>query len=111
MQGDLTPSEVRIGQLAGCIDALQCGVTTILDHFHIANSPEHSEQALQATIESGARVIFAPARQSPPTKILPTFEFGNEAEAHKWQLDQLQEWGKKDGGKLSPDGRVTLGFA
>ena len=66
---------------------------------------------MAATVESGARVILCPARQSLPTKIMPNFEFAHEAEAAKWQLEQLQEWGGRDGGKLSPDGRVTLGLA
>lgn len=97
--------------MAGCIDALQSGVTTILDHFHVANTPDHSEQALAATLESGARVILCPAQQSPPTKVLPNLEFGREPDTGKRQIEKLKEWAGRDGGKLSPDGRVTLGFA
>lgn len=26
-------------------------------------------------------------------------------------MEKLKEWGNKDGGKLTPDGRVTLGLA
>ncbi|CAL1700239.1 unnamed protein product [Somion occarium] len=110
-QGDVTVSEVRTGQLAGCLDALNSGVTTILDHFHAANSPEHADAALEATLQSGARVILSMARQSAPTKVLPQMEFGKEADSVKWQWEKLKEWAARDGGKLSPDGRVLLGFA
>ncbi len=60
--------------------------------------------------ESGARVIWAPARQSSPTQIAPSVEFANEAETEAWQRAKVREWGV-DGGKLRPDGRVTLGLA
>ncbi|GBE79783.1 Metallo-dependent hydrolase [Sparassis crispa] len=111
VQPALTAEEVRIGQLAGCLDALHSGVTTILDHFHAANTPEHAEASLEATIQSGARVVWCPARQSAPTQLFPNMEFGNEEETCKWQMEKLKEWGSKDGGKLTPDGRVTLGLA
>ncbi|KAL6309765.1 hypothetical protein BKA93DRAFT_814686 [Sparassis latifolia] len=111
VQPALTAEEVRIGQLAGCLDALHSGVTTILDHFHAANTPEHAEASLEATIQSGARVVWCPARQTAPTQLFPNMEFGNEEETCKWQMEKLKEWGSKDGGKLTPDGRITLGLA
>ncbi|KAI0751091.1 Metallo-dependent hydrolase [Daedaleopsis nitida] len=111
VQGDLTPEEIGIGTLAGCLEALHNGVTTILDHYHAANTIAHAEAARKAVIESGARVIWAPARQTQPTEIFPSMQFANDAEAAKWQREKLKEWGSADGGKLRPDGRVTLGLA
>lgn len=110
-QGDVTVPEIRIGQLAGCLDALNSGVTTILDHFHAANSPEHADAVLDATIQSGARVILSMARQSAPTQVFPHIEFGKEAESDEWQWRKLEEWASRGGGRLTPDGRVLLGFA
>ncbi|KAI0082515.1 Metallo-dependent hydrolase [Panus rudis PR-1116 ss-1] len=111
IQTDVTSAELRIGQLSGFLEALNSGVTTILDHFHAANTPEHAEAALEATIESRARVVFAPSRQSPPTQVLPHMAFGHEPGATQWQTKKLQEWAAKDGGKLTRDGRVLLGLA
>lgn len=110
VQGSLTPEEIGIGTLAGCLDALHNGVTTILDHFNTAHTPAHAEASLRAVRESGARVIWAPARQSPATQITPSLEFAKEAETDTWQRAKVREWGV-DGGKLRPDGRVTLGLA
>lgn len=109
-QPTVTAEHVRIGQLAGCLEALHSGVTTILDHFHAANTPEMAEASLAATVQSGARVVWCPARQSPATQLLPSLAFAKEEETKAWQLAKLKEWGR-DGGKLSPDGRVTLGLA
>ena len=86
-------------------------MTTTLDHFHAVYSPEIAEAALEATIQSGARVVFSPSRASAPTKILPEFEWGREPQMGDWQMEKLREWAKKsDGGKLDKDGRVTLGL-
>ena len=111
VQASITAEEVRIGQLAGCLEALHSGVTTLLDHFHAANTPAHAEAALEASVQSGARVILCPARQSPPTQALPHPEFAKEEETAKWQFEKVKEWGARDHGNLSPDGRVKLGLA
>ena len=98
---------MAIGTLAGCLDALHNGVTTILDHFHAAHTPAHFDAALRATTESGARVVWAPACQTPPTALFPTPKWESGAETAKWQLEKFQALG----GNLRADGRVTLGLA
>lgn len=36
-----TPHDSYLGQLSGCLEALHAGTTTVLDHAHIAYTPEH----------------------------------------------------------------------
>ena len=36
-----TPADVFWGQLAGLLEALDAGTTTIVDHAHVNYSPEH----------------------------------------------------------------------
>lgn len=43
--------------------ALHGGTTTIVDHFHCANSPEHIKKAIEAATESGLRCMLCMARQ------------------------------------------------
>jgi cytosine/adenosine deaminase-related metal-dependent hydrolase len=38
-----TPDDVFWGELAGCLEALDSGTTTIVDHAHMNDSPAHSE--------------------------------------------------------------------
>jgi hypothetical protein len=40
------PEDAFWGQLGGCLEALQAGTTTIVDHAHISYSPEHSKSYL-----------------------------------------------------------------
>ncbi|KAI1583957.1 amidohydrolase family protein [Pyrenophora tritici-repentis] len=54
-----TPEDVYIGQLVGMLEALNGGVTTIVDFPHCAWSAAHSKAALDATFESGVRTEWA----------------------------------------------------
>ncbi|EPQ52874.1 Metallo-dependent hydrolase [Gloeophyllum trabeum ATCC 11539] len=105
-----TADDIYAGQLAGCLQALNGGTTTVLDHFHAANSPAHIEKATQATVESGIRSMFCLSRGSWPTSLSP-LRFDDDVEISKMQLEILRTLAEKDNGRLCPDGRVTLGLA
>lgn len=87
--------DVYDGQLAGLLEAINAGVTTTLDHAHTMWSSDRAEAGLEASIESGARVVWAPAID--PT---PAYPF----------TDQIKDW-KKWNKRSFPDDRVTLGIA
>lgn len=53
------PEDVFAGNLAGGLEAIDAGVTTVLDFSHCLNSPEHADEALRGLRESGLRAIFA----------------------------------------------------
>lgn len=65
------PEEVYAATLAGALEALEGGVTTILDWAHIMNTPAHADAAVAALRESGIRAVFA---YGPP----------NDLEAPSW---------------------------
>lgn len=54
-----TPEDVYIGQLAGLYEALNAGITTMLDHAHHTWSNDTAKAGLQASIDSGLRVYWA----------------------------------------------------
>ncbi|WP_194235951.1 amidohydrolase family protein [Streptomyces acidicola] len=60
---DATPSysaqDARLGTLVGALEALNGGVTTLLDYAHITNTPEHADAAVDALHEAGIRAVFA----------------------------------------------------
>src|SRR5258708_1286872 len=53
------PEDPYAGNLIGTLEALDSGITTLLDWSHNLNTPEHSDAAVDALFESGARVVFA----------------------------------------------------
>lgn len=54
-----TPEDVYLGQLMGIYESLNAGVTTILDHAHHTWSAGTAEAGLRASVDSGARVVWA----------------------------------------------------
>ena len=52
------PEDTYAGNLIGTLEALDSGITTLLDWSHNLNTPDHSDAALDALQESGSRVVF-----------------------------------------------------
>ncbi|MGW0594956.1 amidohydrolase family protein [Streptosporangium sp. NPDC002607] len=52
------PEDVYLGNLLGRLEALYSGVTTMLDWFHAAQSPEHADAALAGLRAVPGRSIF-----------------------------------------------------
>ena len=49
--GHYRPEDVQIANHGGALEALNGGVTTLLDWSHISNTPEHSDAAIQGLKE------------------------------------------------------------
>ncbi|MEA2383825.1 MAG: 5-methylthioadenosine/S-adenosylhomocysteine deaminase [Solirubrobacteraceae bacterium] len=53
------PEDTYIGGLLGALEALDSGITTILDWSHALNTPDHADAALDALEESASRAVLA----------------------------------------------------
>ncbi|MEI4274193.1 amidohydrolase family protein [Klenkia sp. LSe6-5] len=51
-------ADVHLGNLLGAAEALESGVTTILDFSHCNNTPEHSDGAVTGLRDAGIRAVF-----------------------------------------------------
>lgn len=95
----LDPEDVRVGNMAADLMALDAGVTTIRDESHIMNSPAHADAAIAAHQESGIRSVFA---HGWPSTEAESWQFGS-TRAHPADLRRVRET------LLSDDSaRVTL---
>ncbi len=56
---NITATQMYHATRAGIVDALQHGVTTVVDYNHALNTPEHADQALRAHHELPGRALFA----------------------------------------------------
>lgn len=61
--------DVYIGNYLGAVEAIQSGVTTLLDFSHCNNSPQHAEAAVAGLKDAGVRALhcygfFASARDN-----------------------------------------------
>jgi cytosine/adenosine deaminase-related metal-dependent hydrolase len=58
----LTPEDIYASTLLGAVDALDAGVTTILDWCHATLTPAHARAGVTALRDSGVRAWFAHGR-------------------------------------------------
>ncbi|MGQ3413686.1 amidohydrolase family protein [Natrinema sp. LN54] len=77
------PVDAYLGNLFGAVDQLNAGTTTILDWFHIANSPGHTNRAIDGLEDAGIRAVFA---HGPPGDDSATW-WENSTEPH---LDDIR---------------------
>ncbi|MDX6433305.1 MAG: 5-methylthioadenosine/S-adenosylhomocysteine deaminase [Streptosporangiaceae bacterium] len=61
-----TPEDVYVGTLLGAIEAVDAGITTIMDWAHIMRSPDHADEAVRGLRESGVRAVFGYGNPLPP---------------------------------------------
>ena len=50
--------DAYLGNHVGALEALSAGITTIVDHCHIINSPAHADRAIAGLRDAGIRGVF-----------------------------------------------------
>ena len=94
--------DVYAGNYVGALEALDAGVTTILDFSHCNNTPEHADAALKGLRDAGIRAMFAYGYYPAPA-IEPAFT------EHEQRLSDARRIREHE---LSSDGGlVTMGVA
>lgn len=53
-----TVDDAELGNYAGAMDALNAGVTTIVDHSHLVSTPDHADALITGLEKSGIRSVF-----------------------------------------------------
>ncbi|KAG7442670.1 Metallo-dependent hydrolase [Guyanagaster necrorhizus] len=94
------------GELASCIEALDSGTTTVVDHAHCSRTPDHATQAISATVTSGLRSFFCYAFVPEIKSWSPQFVLGNSP---AWANEFLKTLAQKS--PFGPGGRVRMGLA
>jgi 5-methylthioadenosine/S-adenosylhomocysteine deaminase len=52
------PEDVYAGNYLGSLEAIDAGVTTLLDWSHINNTPEHADEAIRALRDAKVRAVY-----------------------------------------------------
>ncbi|MGZ5301021.1 MAG: amidohydrolase family protein [Actinomycetota bacterium] len=53
------PEDVYASDLAGALECINAGITTLVDWSHINNTPDHPDAAIQGLKEAGIRAVYA----------------------------------------------------
>ena len=61
------PEDAYIGNLGGALEAVNAGITTVVDHSHLQLTEDHSDGLAQGLLDSGIRGVFAYGAYRNPT--------------------------------------------
>lgn len=53
-----TAADAELGNYAGAMDALNAGVTTVVDHSHLVATPQHADALVSGLEHAGIRAVF-----------------------------------------------------
>jgi 5-methylthioadenosine/S-adenosylhomocysteine deaminase len=59
LAGHYRPQDIYAGALLGAWEALNAGITTVLDYAHVNPTVEHAEAGIEALRETGIRALYA----------------------------------------------------
>ncbi len=101
------PADIHVANLAGAINQLYCGTTTVVDWSHNNPTPEHTDAAVQGLDESGIRALFLHGSPKPDPK--PGQKHFSEIPMPRSEIERLRK------GRFSSSGSkgelLTLGLA
>ncbi|MFO1080592.1 MAG: amidohydrolase family protein [Reyranellaceae bacterium] len=98
------PEDIHVATLAGALNQLDHGVTTLVDWCHNNPTPEHTDAAVAALKESGIRAAFFHGSPKPDPK--PGEPHFSEVPHPRAEVERLLR-----GPLADRDGLVTLGMA
>jgi cytosine/adenosine deaminase-related metal-dependent hydrolase len=99
-----TPDDLYIGTLAGGLNQLDCGTTTLGDWCHNNPTPAHTDRAIDGLTEAGIRGVFLHGSPKPDPK--PGQKHFSEIPHPRSEIERLLKHRF-----ASRDARVTLGMA
>jgi len=93
-----------LGNHVGALEALAAGITTLVDHCHIINSPAHADRAVAGLRDAGIRGVFCYGLFPNPTQ----HPFAMSLDPG-WRRDDLRRVRREHFG--DEDGLLRLGLA
>jgi cytosine/adenosine deaminase-related metal-dependent hydrolase len=99
-----TPDDIRIGTLAGALNQIDCGTTTLGDWCHNNPTPAHTDAAIAGLRESGIRAVFLHGSPKPDPK--PGEKHFSEVPHPRGEIERLLR-----GPFAAQGGLLTLGMA
>lgn len=97
--GVFRPEDTFAATLLGMVEALDAGITTVVDWSHNLNGPDHADAAWDALQQGGGRAVFAYGATNDQA-------MRNDASPHTRDVARLRQ-----GVGSSDSGLVTLGMA
>jgi len=98
-----------LGNYAGALEALDSGITTLVDHSHIMNTPEHADAAVDGLTDAGIRAVFCYGMFGNPVREKGKGAADSGFETPEWHFDDVRRLRERR--LSSDDALVTMGIA
>lgn len=98
------PDDIYLGNLAGALNQINNGATTLVDWYHNNPTPEHTDAAISGLDASGIRALFLHGSPKPDPK--PGQKHFSEVPMPRSEVERLRK-----GRFASDDGLVSFGLA
>lgn len=103
--------DAYLGNYCGALASIDNGITYLLDHSHIMNSPEHADAALKGLKDSGIRATFCYAMYQNPAWPGSCMDKEREEKTPDWRLQDAKRVRKEHFQSNGPHELVRFGFA
>jgi 5-methylthioadenosine/S-adenosylhomocysteine deaminase len=97
------PEDVYASNLAGALECINAGITTLVDWSHINNTPDHPDAGVQGLQEAGIRAVYA---YGSANTSLVDYWFGSKIAIPRDDVARI-----KDTYAASDDGLITMALA
>ena len=103
--------DAYIGNLCGALESIDNGITCLVDHSHIMNTPEHADAAVKGLQDATIRATFCYALYENPSLTGSCVDQQRETKTPKWRLQDAQRVRNKFFSSNKPEDLVRFGFA
>jgi cytosine/adenosine deaminase-related metal-dependent hydrolase len=101
LSGHFRPEDTYAGNLLGAVEAVDAGITTLLDWSHNLKTPQHADAAVAGLRDAGGRAIFAHGGGADEWQVVPPNELPHPADARRVREEHFS----------SEDGLLTMALA
>lgn len=103
--------DAYIGNYCGALESIDNGITYLVDHAHIMNSPEHADAAVQGLKDAGIRAVFCYASYKNPYWDGSHMDRQREEQTPDWRWDDAKRIKDTYFPKNAPNDLLRFGFA
>ena len=106
-----TAHDAYMGNFCGALESIDNGITYLVDHSHIQNSPEHADAAVKGLKDAKIRAVFCPALYVNSPWEGSTVDKEREEQTPEWRLQDARRIRDTHFQSNTPKDLVRFGFA
>jgi cytosine/adenosine deaminase-related metal-dependent hydrolase len=102
--------DAYMGNYCGALESIDNGITYLVDHSHIMNSPDHADAAVQGLLAAKIRAAFCYVLYTNPPWEGSCMDRKREEQTLNWRLEDAQRIQKKFFPTDDPGDLLRFGF-